>query len=154
MTDQPDGLLARFRNRLTTSRRDDHVHGAGCTHDVAAAPSQHTPIADLDDRTFDDGTEGGWTVVDFWASWCRPCTTFHPLFVHAADHHSGPVRFARIDVEAAPRTASMVGVQAIPTVVLFDPDGNEVERLTGVPPMAELQRLIDRGAKQAGAATP
>lgn len=36
---------------------------------------------------------------------------------------------------------------------LSAPDGNEVERLTGVPPMAELQRLINRGANTANAPT-
>jgi thioredoxin len=126
----------RLRRRSTTPQHEalDHHH------------DHHTPIADLDDGTFDAGTEGGWTVVDFWASWCGPCQTFHPLFVHAADHNEGKVRFARVDVEAAPRTSAMVGIQSIPTVVLFDPDGNEVERITGVPPMSELQRLIERGA--------
>ncbi len=148
MSSDRTGLLARVRNRFAATDAAGHVHGEGCSHGTEpTVEAHHAPIEDLDDATFDAGTEGGWTVVDFWASWCRPCTTFHPLFVHAADHHTGPVRFARIDVEAAPRTASMVGVQSIPTVVLFDPDGNEVERLTGVPPMADLQRLIARGAK-------
>lgn len=153
MSSDRTGLLARFRNRFAPPA-DDHVHGEGCSPATGTAleghdtvEDHHTVIDDLDDTTFDSGTEGGWTVVDFWASWCRPCTTFHPLFVDAADHHTGPVRFARIDVEAAPKTASMVGVQSIPTVVLFDLAGNEVDRLTGVPPSADLQRLIERGAK-------
>ena len=38
----------------------------------------------------------------------------------------------------------MVG-QSIPTVVLFDPVGEEAERLIGVPTMAELQRLVACG---------
>ena len=38
----------------------------------------------------------------------------------------------------------MVGIQSIPTVALFDIDGNEVERLTGVPSRNDLNRLIDR----------
>lgn len=146
------GFFARVRNRFSGPDTTEHVHGDACAHGTEpTAEEHHTAIDDLDDATFDAGTEGGWTVVDFWASWCRPCTTFHPQFVHAADQHAGPVRFARIDVEAASQTASMVGVQSIPTVVLFDPEGNEVERLTGVPPMAELQRLIERGTKAAKA---
>jgi thioredoxin len=148
------GLFARFRNRSSEPEAPDHVVGDDGAPGGDRAPDvASTPIVDLDDATFDAGTEDGWTVVDFWASWCRPCTTFHPMFVHAADHHDGPVRFARVDVEAAPRAASMVGVQSIPTVVLFDPGGNEVERLTGVPPMAELQRLIERGARASEAAS-
>lgn len=112
-------------------------------------PSDETAqveLIDLDDRSFDAGTEGGATLVDFWAAWCQPCTMFHPIFQHAANDHDGPVRFARVDVEANQRTAAMVGIQSIPTVALFDVDGNEVERISGVPSRNDLDRLIARGA--------
>lgn len=146
MSSDRNGLLARFRNRFSTADTADRPQTEERFIEAEAeADPPHRQIDDLDDATFEDATEGGWTVVDFWASWCGPCTMFHPQFVHAADHHTGAVRFARIEVDAAPRTASMVGVQSIPTVVLFDPGGNEVERLTGVPSPAELQRLIARG---------
>lgn len=108
-------------------------------------------LIDLDDRSFDTGTEGGATVVDFWATWCQPCTVFHPRFQHAANDHDGPVRFARVDIENNPQIAAMVGIQSIPTVALFDVDGNEVERITGVPSPSDLDRLIARGAALAEA---
>ena len=107
----------------------------------------HVEIVELDDASFDTGTEGGATLVDFWAAWCRPCTMFHPIFQHAADTHDGPVRFARCDIEASPRIASMVGIQSIPTVALFDVDGNEVERLSGVPSPRDLDQLIARATE-------
>ena len=120
--------------------------GEGATDTDASVESTHVEITELDDLSFDKGTEGGATIVDFWAGWCRPCTMFLPLFQHAADTHDGPVRFARCDIESNPRTAAMVGIQSIPTVALFDIDGNEVERLTGVPSRNDLNRLIDRAA--------
>lgn len=108
-------------------------------------------LIDLDDRSFDTGTEGGATVVDFWAAWCQPCTMFHPIFQHAANDHDGPVRFARVDVEANPQIAALVGIQSIPTVALFDVDGSEVERISGVPSRNDLDRLIARGTALAEA---
>ena len=159
-TNKPGGLRGGLRGWLrrdrdgtdgsatagTTAGGDDPQSGAESSTTGAPAEPTHVEIVELDDVSFDKGTEGGATVVDFWAAWCRPCTVFHPLFQHAADTHDGPVRFARCDVEGSPRTASMVGIQSIPTVALFDVDGNEVERLSGVPSRKELERLIDRGA--------
>ena len=119
---------------------------SGATDADASVETTHVDITELDDISFDTGTEGGATIVDFWAAWCRPCTMFHPVYQRAADAHDGPVRFARCDIEASPRTAGMVGIQSIPTVALFDVDGNEVERLTGVPTPNDLARLIARAA--------
>lgn len=117
----------------------------------AAVDGDPSPVVDLDDATFDAGTEGGWTVVDFWATWCGPCRTFHPLFEQAARSDTRGVRFARVDVDACRRTASLVGIMSVPTVILFDPDGNEVTRISGVPSPATLDRLVALGPDSEGA---
>ena len=152
---KPSGLRKWLRGRGDSAEAPtatDSAPGDGRQADRPSTSTEvsdgdtHVEIAELDDASFDTGTEGGATIVDFWAAWCRPCTMFHPIFQHAADAHEGPVRFARCDIEASPRTAGMVGIQSIPTVALFDVDGNEVERLTGVPSRADLDRLIARAA--------
>jgi thioredoxin 2 len=111
----------------------------------AATDGEPSPVADLDDATFDAGTEGGWTVVDFWATWCGPCRTFHPLFEQAARSDTRGVRCARVVFHACRRTAALVGIMSVPTVILFDPDGNEVTRISGVPSPAALDRLVALG---------
>ncbi|MDZ7734598.1 MAG: thioredoxin family protein [Acidimicrobiia bacterium] len=106
---------------------------------------------DLDDSSFEAGTEGGWTVLDLWAPWCGPCRAFHPVFEEVAASTDG-VRFARCDVDTSPRTAALLGVQTVPTVVLFDPAGNEVDRIVGVPPRRELDRLLGMASADDGGA--
>lgn len=108
------------------------------------------PIAHLDDETFMAGTEGRWTVVDFWAGWCAPCHHFAPTFEQAARLHGGDLAFAKVDIDRAPQTAALMGVQSIPTVVVYDPEGNEATRITGVAPPPLLERLI-ADVKAAGA---
>jgi len=102
-----------------------------------------SPVVDIDDVSFLTATAGSWTIVDFWAPWCGPCRAFHPRFDRAAREHAHDgVRFARLDVDSSPRSAAMVGIQSIPTVVLFDPEGNEARRIVGVPSTAKLHDLI------------
>ncbi len=136
------GLLDRLRRRsespAPTNTKDDHAH--------RGEPSL---VADIDDGTFEAATEGGWTVVDFWAPWCGPCKAFHPLFDQAARDDTGGIRFARCNVDTSPQTASLLNILSIPTIVLFDPAGNEVERLVGVPPRPAFTRLLDHAASAA-----
>jgi hypothetical protein len=53
---------------------------------------------------------------------------------------TGGIRFARCDVDTSPHTASVLNSLSIPTNVSFDPAGNEVERLVGVPPRRAITR--------------
>ena len=113
------------------------------TQEIAAGPDHPAPVIDINDATFADATVGGWTVVDFWAPWCGPCRSFHPVFEGLALYFThDPVQFARCDVDASPETASLLQVLSVPTVVLFGPDGSEVERLVGVPSRREVETMV------------
>ncbi len=113
-----------------------------------AAPPQDAPhpastrVAVVDDASFFDLTEGGWTVVDFWAAWCAPCRSFAPVFAAVAEAHDGPVRFGSCDVDANPRTAELLQIRSIPTLVVFGPDGSEVGRSQGVVSRGDLEATV------------
>jgi thioredoxin len=107
-------------------------------------------IPGIDDVDFLAATEGGYTAVDFWAPWCGPCHQFAPLFEAVATKYADQIRFARCDVDQSPRTAEMVGIMSIPTVVVFDPNGNELARISGVSPPMQVDALIRDIAGLAG----
>src|SRR5207253_1869295 len=58
-------------------------------------------------------------VVDCWADWCGPCKQFSPVFESLAKQYVGVVKFAKLDTDAEPALAAGLGVQALPTVLMF-----------------------------------
>lgn len=99
-------------------------------------------VAVVDDASFLALTEGGYTVVDFWAAWCAPCRSFAPVFRAVAAAHTGPVRFGACDVEANPQASALLGLTSIPTLVVFGPDGSEVGRSNGVVGRGDLEATV------------
>ena len=58
------------------------------------------------------------TLVDFWAEWCGPCKSMHPIFTRMAKKYKS-VRFARVNVDNSQDIATRYGVQSIPTFIMF-----------------------------------
>ncbi len=112
------------------------------SHDIHDPTS---PVADIGDADFDEATAGRWTAVDLWAPWCGPCRRFMPAFEQAAATMAtdgGSVAFARVNVDDNPEVAARMAVKSIPTVILFNPEGVEVARTTGIPDADDLKALV------------
>ena len=60
-------------------------------------------------------------VIDFYASWCRPCKNFAPTFSKLSDAHPA-VTFAKVDIDEVDISAvdKLPAVQAVPTFVVMN----------------------------------
>jgi thioredoxin 1 len=87
-------------------------------------------VRDVNEHDFDQVVLTSRTpvLVDFWAEWCEPCRTLAPIVDLVAEQHSGAARVFKLNVDHSPVVMERYGVQAIPTLILFQ-DGVEKDRV-------------------------
>jgi thioredoxin 2 len=76
-------------------------------------------------------------LVDVWAQWCGPCTSFAPVFEQAAAQLKGKCRLAKLDSESNQQLSGQLGIRSIPSLILFK-NGREVARQSGALPLPQL----------------
>lgn len=82
-------------------------------------------------------------VVDFWAPWCGPCKALAPVFEAVAGQYQDRVKFMKLNVDDAQKTAVNYAVRSIPTVILFK-NGNVLDTLVGLVPKERLEDFIKK----------
>jgi thioredoxin 1 len=83
------------------------------------------------------------TVVDYYADWCGPCKMMTPVLDELEKELEGKVKFEKVNVDVETQKASAAGVMSIPTFVVLDASGKEIDRLIGYVPKEEFQKKIE-----------
>ena len=82
-------------------------------------------------------------LVDLWAPWCGPCKAVAPALEQLAVELAGTLRIVKVNVDRAPEVSTRLGVQGIPTMVLYD-GGDEVARQVGTLPGPAIRQWVER----------
>ena len=122
---------------------------------VRGSPGEEVPVR----------PDGRVVLLDFFATWCASCKTQMPRFRELAERnpelhllsitweddtsavrnfwnrHQGTWPVA---TDPQVRTGQAFGVEVIPTMLLFDPDGEEVWRDTGVATVESMAEAVER----------
>ncbi len=82
------------------------------------------------------------TLVDFWATWCKPCLMIAPILDELSVEYGDRVSFLRLDVDQNPKTASKYGIMSIPTLLIFK-NGEPITHIVGLRPKDELKKSLE-----------
>jgi len=103
-------------------------------------------VKDVSDADFDvevlERSHDVPVLVDFWAEWCGPCRMLGPVLEQIAEENEGRFELAKLDTDAAPRTAGHYGIRSIPAVKLFV-KGKVIAEFVGALPGGTIRKLLD-----------
>ena len=73
----------------------------------------------ITDKTFNEETDKGLVLIDFWATWCGPCRMQAPILDQLEqEYDEEEFRIAKMDVDENPETPQQFGIMSIPTLML------------------------------------
>ncbi|OCG36657.1 MULTISPECIES: thioredoxin TrxA [unclassified Gilliamella] len=100
-------------------------------------------IVQLSEATFDKvvNESSKPVLVDFWASWCKPCKMVAPILEEIAQEYSDKIVIAKLNIEENPNIAPKFGIRGIPTLLIFK-NGQVAATQVGALSKAQLKDFI------------
>jgi len=92
---------------------------------------------------FQSETQSGVVLVDFFATWCRPCQMQLPILNNVAEKMGDKVRILKVDTDKFGAIAQQFGVSSIPKLVILK-NGKVVESFTGLQDESTLANALGK----------
>lgn len=70
-------------------------------------------------------------LLDVYATWCGPCKIVSPQIQAVAEELGDRLRVVKMDSDKEAEVSAELRVHALPTLILFDASGNEIDRKEG-----------------------
>jgi thioredoxin 1 len=102
-----------------------------------------TLTSDNFNKTIDKGV----VMVDFWATWCKPCQIQGPIVDELAGQYKSNLTVGKVDIDHNQDLAARYNIQSIPTLIIFV-EGQPVETLIGLRSKSALEELINKYIKK------
>ena len=80
-------------------------------------------------------------LVDFYATWCGPCSMLSPVLAEIASEYDGKVKVGKIDTDEEADLAMKYQISMIPAVLVFK-NGEHVGTSIGFKSKEELVKLF------------
>jgi thioredoxin len=105
----------------------------------------------LTDENFEKEINGAkeLVLVDFFATWCEPCTMLAPTLEKVAGSFKDKVILMKANLDNNPLSAQKFGVEKIPTVIVFK-NGKPVSGFVGLVPEKSIKEWLENILKEHG----
>jgi len=80
-------------------------------------------------------------LLDCWTAWCGPCQRMMPVMHELAADLAGQVKVAKLNVDQNPMVSRQLGIQSIPTILLFR-GGRAIAQTMGAVPKEQLKAAV------------
>lgn len=92
---------------------------------------------------FAAATQSGVVLVDFFATWCRPCRMQSVVLEQIAPDFAGRAKIIKVDTDHTQDIAIQYGVQSIPTLIIMK-NGEKVGQFVGVQQAETLKAALEK----------
>ena len=82
-------------------------------------------------------------ILDFYATWCRPCKMLAPELKALQKEYNGKLVIYKIDVDKEPQLAKFFGVKVMPTI-FFIPMQGKATYAQGYMTQDQLKEFVDQ----------
>ncbi len=86
-------------------------------------------------------------LLDCWAPWCGPCRMMAPTMDELATALAGEIKVAKLNVDENPEVTSRLGIQSIPTLLLFR-NGQLLDKMIGAAPRSKIEAAVRRRLRE------
>jgi len=80
-------------------------------------------------------------LVDFHATWCKPCKALSPILADISKETKGKVKVIKIDVDQNQKLAADMNIRSVPTLTFYK-YGKQEWRQSGAPTKNELLKSL------------
>jgi thioredoxin 1 len=95
------------------------------------------------DANFNESTQSGVVMVDFWAEWCGPCRRLAPTVDQLAADFDGRASVGKLNVDENPAVAQRFQIRGIPTLLIFK-DGQLADTVVGLASKEDLASRLEK----------
>jgi thioredoxin 1 len=109
---------------------------------AANVPPEYAALPSITAAEFDEVVASETPVlVDFWASWCRPCLAMAPSVVALQQEMGDRLRVVKVDVQTETELARKCSIAGVPSLLLYRA-GEQLHRITGARGLDALRSEI------------